>query len=224
MTRRSKLPVIPPALLYNGNEPATADEQAAMVEQIAGHLIAVQQILGLHPLDPNTTNSPKRVAKYLVYEALEGRFCPEPDLREFPNDGHDGPPYEDVLVQRWSFHSTCAHHWLPFSGYAVVGIKFSPKTDSALLGLSKYIRLLRHFERRFQLQERLSEQFIDRMHAITRAHGCGIVLQARHSCVSCRGVREHNSITRTISLRGTFKDKHKAEFLGHVNSILPQEY
>ncbi len=209
---------------YNGKDLRPPLQQAQMVDEITVHLKEIDKILGLDSNDPNTKGTAERVAKYWVYEMMKGRYNPLPDLREFPNGGYDGPPYGDMVVEAWSFVSSCAHHRLPFTGIVLVGIKFSQRTDSQLLGLSKYVRLVEDHASRPQLQERLGEHIVDALMDITKAEGAGVVMQAAHMCVACRGVRVSDLKTRSISLRGAFKKRHKAEFLGHVNSMLPPAF
>src|SRR5689334_17540267 len=149
LSRMGKLRATPGTAPYNGSILISAPELAEIEAKIAAHEREILKLLRFDPNDPNTKDTPERRAHYLVHEALQGRFQPMPDLKAFPNGGYDGKSYEDIFVEGWSFDSTCAHHELPFSGIVIVGAKWKRDTPSHLLGLSKYIRLVRHFERRF---------------------------------------------------------------------------
>ena len=106
----------------------------------------------------------------------------------------------------------------PFFGLA--HIAYIP--DKRVVGLSKLSRLTEIFARRLQVQERLTVQIADALMEHLRPLGCGVVMDARHSCIESRGVQKHGSITRTSALRGNFKNypEVRAEFLALV-PVLP---
>jgi GTP cyclohydrolase I len=126
----------------------------------------------------------------------------------FPNDeGYD----ELVVVRDIPFHSLCQHHLLPFSGVAHVG--YLPA--SRILGLSKLARVVEHFARGLQVQERLTKQIGDWLDHRLAPKGVGVVLEAEHLCMSLRGVQAVGSRTVTSSLHGLIRDdaRTRAEFL-----------
>ncbi len=141
--------------------------------------------------------------------AYEEFLTPEPFVpTTFPNDeGYD----ELVLVRDIPFHSLCEHHLLPFSGIAHVG--YLPA--SRILGLSKLARVVEHFARGLQVQERLTKQIGDWLDARLAPKGVGVVLEAEHLCMSLRGVEAVGSKTVTSSLHGLVRDdaRTRAEFL-----------
>jgi GTP cyclohydrolase I len=89
---------------------------------------------------------------------------------------------------------------LPFYGDAYVG--YIP--DEKIIGLSKLIRLVRLFAKRFTVQERMEEQIADTLQSVLQPHGVAVYLQAHHLCTEMRGVREHGAITRTTTWRGEY--------------------
>ena len=100
----------------------------------------------------------------------------------FPNDeGYD----ELVVARDIPFHSLCQHHLLPFSGVAHVG--YLP--GDRILGLSKLARVVEHFARGLQVQERLTQQVADWLEDELAPKGVGVVLEAEHLCMSLRGVQ-----------------------------------
>jgi GTP cyclohydrolase I len=149
-------------------------------------------------------DTPRRVA--LAYEQL---LTPEPFTpTTFPNDeGYD----ELVLARDIPFHSLCQHHLLPFHGVAHVG--YLP--GERILGLSKLARVVDHFSRRLQVQERLTKQIGDWLTDWLAPKGVGVVLEADHLCMSLRGVEAAGSRTVTSSLHGLLRDdaRSRAEFL-----------
>ena len=160
--------------------------------------------LGQDPDGEHLRETPRRVA--LAYEEF---LTPEPFVpTTFPNDeGYD----ELVLVRDIPFHSLCQHHLLPFSGVAHVG--YLPA--ARILGLSKLARVVEHFARGLQVQERLTKQIGDWLDARLAPKGVGVVLEAEHLCMSLRGVEAVGSKTVTSSLHGLVRDdaRTRAEFL-----------
>lgn len=148
--------------------------------------------------------TPRRVAA--AYAEL---LTPDPfDLRTFPNDeGYD----ELVLVRDIPFQSLCMHHLLPFHGVAHVA--YLP--GERILGLSKLARVVEHFSRDLQLQERLTIQVAEWLQEQLQPRGVGVVLEAEHLCMSLRGVQKSGAVTITSALRGLLRDdpRTREEFL-----------
>jgi GTP cyclohydrolase IA len=124
-----------------------------------------------------------------------------------------------VLVKDIELYSMCEHHLLPFFGKAHVA--YIP--DGQIMGLSKAARLVEVFSRRFQVQERLTEQVAQAVWDTIHPLGVGVVVEAYHLCMMMRGVEKQNSKTITSAMRGSFlrDQKTRDEFLrlsmaGHV--------
>jgi GTP cyclohydrolase I len=125
-----------------------------------------------------------------------------------------------VMVRDIEIYSLCEHHLLPFFGKAHVA--YIP--DGRIVGLSKLPRIVDHFARRLQVQERLTEQVATAVELVLEPLGVGVVIEAQHLCMMMRGVEKQNSRTITSALRGVFRDdaRTRDEFLalahaGHVN-------
>jgi GTP cyclohydrolase I len=114
------------------------------------------------------------------------------------------------------FHSTCEHHLLPFFGTATVA--YIP--DKKIVGLSKLARLVDCYARRLQIQERLTEQIAAALETHLRPRGSAVVVEAKHYCMICRGIRKQQSSMVTSALKGDlFNDqKSRAEFYQLVNA------
>ncbi|MEW5764857.1 MAG: GTP cyclohydrolase I FolE [Acidobacteriota bacterium] len=169
--------------------------------------------LGENPDRPGLKKTPTRVAESLL-ELTRGHREPlEPIL--------EGSVFEDpseamVLVKGIPFYSLCEHHLLPFFGKAHVA--YVP--NGRLMGLSKIPRILDHYARRLQVQERLTEQVADTLTEALKPRGLGVVLEATHLCMVMRGVQKEGSSAATSALRGSFlRDaRTRAEFLGLIRS------
>ena len=160
--------------------------------------------LGVDRTDDGLAATPARVAR-----AYAEMLAPEPfRVTTFANDeGYD----ELVVARAIPFASLCEHHLLPFSGFAYVG--YLP--DERLLGLSKLARVVDHFSRRLQVQERLTAQVANFIAETVQPKGVGVVLQAEHLCMSLRGIRANGARTVTSALKGLVRDdpRTRSEFL-----------
>jgi len=116
-----------------------------------------------------------------------------------------------IMVRDIELYSLCEHHLLPFFGRAHVA--YIP--DGKILGLSKVARIVDVFARRFQVQERLTDQIADSIMDVLKPTGVGVVIEAAHFCMMMRGVEKQNSRAVTSALRGIFRDDSKTrdEFL-----------
>jgi GTP cyclohydrolase I len=171
---------------------------------------AVADLLGAFGVDlggESLAETPARVAR-----AYAEMLSPQPfDLTTFPND----EAYDELIVIRdIPFHSLCEHHLLPFIGVAHIG--YLP--GSRILGLSKFARVVEHFARRLQVQERLTSQIAQWLNENLGPRGVGVVLEAEHLCMSLRGVRAGGARTVTSALHGTVRhdERTRSEFLALV--------
>jgi GTP cyclohydrolase I len=181
------------------------DLEAAQVA--AGQFL---RALGMRLDGESTRDTPRRMAEAYA-EMLSSRPF---DLTTFPNDeGYD----ELVLARSIPVQSVCEHHLLPFVGVAHVG--YLP--GDRILGLSKLARVVEHFARRPQVQERLTRQVADWLQDNLSPRGVGVVVQAEHLCMSVRGVRAPGSSTVTSALQGLIRDQAstRAEFLALTNHV-----
>ena len=163
--------------------------------------------LGVDRSGERLDDTPARVAR--AYAEL---LTSEPfEATTFPNDeGYD----ELVVARAIPFSSLCEHHLLPFAGVAHVGYLPADR----LLGLSKLARVVTHFSRRLQVQERLTTQVAGWLVDTLHPKGVGVVLEAEHACMSLRGVRASGSVTLTSALAGLVRDdeRTRAEFFSLV--------
>lgn len=168
--------------------------------------------LGQNLDDAELLETPKRVA-----DAYAELLTPEPfTCTTFPNDGH----YDEMVIARSiPMHSLCAHHLLPFIGVAHVA--YLP--GERIVGLSKLARIVDHFSRRLQNQERLTTQVADWLCDNLAPKGVGVLIEAEHLCMSLRGVQATGSRTVTSAVRGKLRDdpRTRAEFLSLARGTTP---
>lgn len=172
--------------------------------------------IGEDPTREGLLNTPRRVAKAWA-ETLNGRQI-EAELRDGGLTTFESPATrgEMVLVRDIRFESYCEHHLMPFIGKATVG--YAPR--DRVIGLSKIPRIVDAFARRLQLQEKLTQEIGYFLMAYGDAEGVGVIIEAEHQCMTCRGVRKTGASMRTQWLDGTFRHNHvvRSEFLMAVNS------
>ena len=130
------------------------------------------------------------------------------EFTTFPNDESQ---HELVLARNVPFTSVCAHHLLPFSGVAQVGVL----PGQRIAGLSKLARAVEAFAARMQVQEELGQQVASFLESRLECRGVGVVLEAEHLCMTRRGVRAQGCDTVTVATRGLLRDdpSARAEFL-----------
>ena len=108
-----------------------------------------------------------------------------------------------VTVGPVKFYSLCEHHLLPFYGAAWVAYLPNARTGR-VVGLSKLARVVAAFAKRFQVQERLTQQIAEAVLTHLDAAGVGVRIESTHTCMAARGI-EKEGVMRTQVLLGNFK-------------------
>ena len=163
--------------------------------------------------DPNSSDTPRRVAKAYVNDLWAGRYDGTPDITAFPSDGYDGMVFEGGIP----LTSMCSHHHQTIMGR--VHVAYIPGTDSKVIGLSKLNRLVEHFGRRGAIQEQLTVAIHNAITTIINDNkGVAVMIEATHNCVQCRGVKHGGASMKTSKLTGAFRhdDATRAEFYQFV--------
>jgi GTP cyclohydrolase I len=115
-----------------------------------------------------------------------------------------------VLVKDIEFVSLCKHHLLPF--YGIAHVAYLP--EDKMIGLSKIPRMVEYVAKRPQVQEVLTREIADMLDDVVVGRGTAVLVEARHTCLACRGARSHNAYMVTSELTGVFltSDRTRAEF------------
>lgn len=164
------------------------DEGAERAERAVAELL---RALGEDPEEERLRGTPARVARALD-ELLHRDPLPTVSFV-------DGPASRDlVLLRDIPFQALCEHHLLPFRGVAHVG--YLP--GEHIVGVSLPVRVVDHFSRGLQLQERMTEEIADWLDARLEARGVGVVVEAEHLCMSFRGIGSAATTLRTSAFRG----------------------
>ena len=186
----------------------TDDEKIAAIEP---HFRAIMETLGMDLNDDSLRGTPLRVAKMYVKELFQGlNPANMPNMTLFENKFQ----YNEMLVEKnINFYTNCEHHFVPFFGKAHVAYISSGK----VIGLSKLNRLVEYFSKRPQVQERLTMQIGKALQTVLQTQDVAVMMDAKHLCVSSRGVKDDSSNTITSFFGGKFQDeKTKLEFLKYI--------
>jgi len=194
--------------------PFTEKEKWSMVEDAAEAYGKFLDALGCDwRNDPNSADTPRRVAKAYVFDLWAGRYDAPSEITAFPSDGYNGIVQESNIPVT----SMCSHHHQTIGGR--VSIAYVPSENGKVVGLSKLNRIVEHFGRRGAIQEQLTVAIHNAVDKICEGNlGVAVMIDATHNCVSCRGVKHHGASMQTAKLSGCFlnEDSARAEFYKNI--------
>jgi len=197
----------------NISDYVTEEDKLALIEELKEKFEGVLDSLLIdRHNDPNSMDTPRRLAKMYINEIMGGRYEKAPKVTAFPNVDPD-TRYGGIIVTRAELISMCSHHHQPVKGVAYIGLLAGVK----VIGLSKYARIAQWCANRGTLQEELTMQIADELQKHTGTKDLAVYVQATHGCMEHRGVHAHSSLTQTTELRGQFFNPSvKNEFLDYI--------
>ena len=153
--------------------------------------------------DPNSMETPRRVAKAYVNDLWAGRYTAMSPITSFPSDGYDG-----IIIERnIPLTSMCSHHHQTIGG--VVHIGYIAGEGGQVIGLSKLNRIVELFGRRGAIQEQLTSAIHNAVDKITENNkGVIVTIVGTHNCVSCRGVKHQGAAMVTTKASGVFRENN----------------
>ncbi|NRD24124.1 GTP cyclohydrolase I FolE [Winogradskyella litoriviva] len=163
----------------------------------------IMDVMGLDLTDDSLQGTPDRVAKMYIEEIFSG-LDPKnkPKMALFENKYQ----YNQMLVEKnITFYSNCEHHFVPIIGKAHIAYKSSGK----VIGLSKLNRIVQYYAKRPQVQERLTNQIANELKSVLETEDVAVIIDAKHLCVSSRGVQDDTSTTITTFYGGEFNNASK---------------
>jgi len=163
--------------------------------------------------DPNSMETPHRVAKAYVFDLWKGRYELPTDITAFPSDGYNGI----VLERDIPIVSMCSHHHQAILGKA--HIAYIPGEDGKVIGLSKLNRIVEHFARRGAIQEQLTVAIHNAIQAVAETENVMIIIHSYHNCVSCRGVKHFGASMVTSEVSGLFADHNRTAKMEVIEMI-----
>jgi GTP cyclohydrolase I len=199
----------------NGNAPRSEKEKQSIIKRAAKAYEKYLDALGFDwRNDPNSSNTPLRVAKAFVNDIASGCYNSPPAITAFPSNGYDG-----IVAQcNIPVKSICSHHHLAFTGVAHVA--YIPSLDGMVIGLSKLNRIVEFYARRPQIQESMTRQIAEAIDTVCENNkGVAVVLKAQHTCACHRGVKHEGCYMITSKLTGDFMndEKTRSEFYKFID-------
>ena len=187
-------------LKANENTPRTPEEIESMISEASVHYGNFLKSMGFdYEADRQTVDTPRRVAKAWLKDLVLGSITEAPSMTVFPNEEN----YDGVVIQTGiPVVSMCAHHNLPFTGYASVAYVPGEK----VVGLSKLNRVVDWFSRRPQMQESLTQQIHTFLSEQMDCKSVAVSIAAKHMCCSNRGIKHPTSTMTTNKFSGVFME------------------
>lgn len=172
-------------------------------DKIESLFTEIMDVMGLDLTDDSLKGTPKRVAKMYIEEVFSGlNPVNKPKIALFDNKYQ----YNQMLVEKnITFYSNCEHHFVPIIGKAHVAYISSGK----VIGLSKLNRIVQYYAKRPQVQERLTNQIAEELKEILQTEDVAVIIDAKHLCVSSRGIKDETSSTVTSYFGGKFNTQEK---------------
>jgi GTP cyclohydrolase I len=181
------------------------------MKKIEANFREIMETLGLDLRDDSLRGTPERVAKMYVKEIFSGlNPASKPKIALFENKYR----YDQMLVEKdITFYSNCEHHFVPIFGKAHLAYI----SNGRVIGLSKLNRIVQYFAKRPQVQERFTMQIANELKKVLNTEDVAVVVDAKHLCVSSRGVQDINAVTVTSYYGGKFlEEATRQEFLRYV--------
>ncbi len=181
-------------------------------EKISDLFSQIMDVMGLDLTDDSLKGTPNRVAKMYIEEIFSGlNPANKPKVALFDNKYQ----YNQMLVEKnITFYSNCEHHFVPIIGKAHIAYVSSGK----VIGLSKLNRIVQYYAKRPQVQERLTNQIAAELRSSLDTEDIAVIIDAKHLCVSSRGIKDDTSATVTSYYGGIFNRPNKiAELQNYLN-------
>src|SRR6185295_18074186 len=186
-------------------------DEGEKMKKIEFHFREIMETLGLDLNDDSLKGTPERVAKMYVKEIFSGLDpANKPKMTMFNNRYQ----YNQMLVEKdITFYSNCEHHFVPIFGK----IHLAYISNGKVIGLSKLNRIVQYYAKRPQVQERFTMQIARELQNVLQTEDVAVIIDAKHLCVSSRGVQDINSATVSSFYGGKFAEENtKQEFLKYV--------
>ena len=176
-------------------------------DKVAYHVRGLLEAIGADTDSEGLRKTPDRVAR-MYEEIYEGMNYSNEEIAErfgvtFDEDIGEDFEFDDMVVVRdINIFSHCEHH-LALMYDMRVTVAYIPV--GKVIGLSKIARVADMVGKRLQLQERIGRDIADIIQMITDSPDIAVIINAKHSCMTARGIKNPTAETLTMTLRGRFK-------------------
>ncbi|WP_173472440.1 GTP cyclohydrolase I FolE [Eubacterium ruminantium] len=173
-------------------------------EKIKLHVRGILEALGEDPDREGLSETPDRVAR-MYEEVFEGIGYTNDEIAEMFSKTFEAPVKRSkndiVLIKDIEAFSYCEHH-MALMYDMKISVAYIPK--DRVIGLSKIVRIADMVTKRLQLQERIGSDIADVMMKATGSEDVAVIIEAKHSCLTARGIKNRASSTLTTTYRGLF--------------------
>ncbi len=160
---------------------------------------------GDNPAREGLIETPKRVVK--AYEEFFAGYDEDPD-EVLGKTFEEVEGYDDMVMLRdIDLESHCEHHMVAILGKA--HIAYVP--TSKVVGISKLARVIEIYAKRLQTQETMTAQIADTINRVLAPKGVAILIEAKHQCMTTRGIKKPDVATITTQFTGVFKEDPNME-------------
>jgi len=155
---------------------------------------------GDNPSREGLIDTPKRVVE--AYEEFFSGYNEDP-YKVLDKTFSDVEGYDDIIILRdINIETHCEHHIVPILGVAHVAYLPNEK----VVGLSKLARVVEVYCRRLQTQETLTMQILHTIDEVLQPRGVAVMIDAKHQCMTTRGIYKPNVSTVTTKFLGLFRE------------------
>ena len=176
-------------------------------EKIKEHVRGILLAIGEDPDRDGLRETPDRVAR-MYEEVFAGISYTNDEIAEMFSKTFEAPTTRSrndiVLLKDIEAFSYCEHH-IALMYDMKISVAYIPR--DRVIGLSKIVRIVDMVTRRLQLQERIGSDIAEVMEKATGSPDVAVIIEAKHSCVTARGIKNRASGTYTTTMRGVFDEK-----------------
>jgi GTP cyclohydrolase I len=160
---------------------------------------------GDNPDREGLIDTPGRVVR--AYEEFFEGYNIDP-YKELTRTFEEVEGYNDMVMLRdINIESHCEHHMVAILGRAHIAYVPTKK----VVGISKLARVIEIYARRLQTQETMTAQIADTINAALQPQGVAILIEAKHQCMTTRGIKKPDVATITTQFTGVFRDDPRME-------------
>ena len=179
------------------NKPSRTEAEAAVRTLISW--------AGDDPAREGLLETPKRVVK--AYEEFFAGYDEDPD-EVLGKTFEEVEGYDDMVMLRdIDLESHCEHHMVAILGKAHIAYVPTKK----VVGISKLARVIEIYAKRLQTQETMTAQIGDTINRVLAPKGVAILIEAKHQCMTTRGIKKPAVATITTQFSGVFKEDPNME-------------
>lgn len=160
---------------------------------------------GDDPSREGLIDTPGRVTR--AYEEFFAGYQEDAE-KELARTFEEVEGYNDMVMLRdINLESHCEHHMVAILGKAHVAYVPTNK----VVGISKLARVIEIYAKRLQTQETMTAQIAQTIEKVLEPAGVAVLIEAKHQCMTTRGIKKPDVATITTQFTGVFRDDLRME-------------